>query len=227
MLPAIIFDLDGTLIDSAPDLGNALNKTLKEINRPTLDPKLIRNLVGDGALALIEKGLNYSGGIKNNNTEALRKRFLEIYDEILLKNTKFFPGSLSALNQLNDMGFSLGICSNKPEKPAKKIIKGLKATHLFQCITGGDTYEFRKPHPEHLIRTITAAGRKKNFAIMVGDSQNDIVCAKSVGIPSIAVSFGYSKIPINKLNSDIVLHNYKDLIRFIENLCTEFFDIKL
>ena len=134
MLPAIIFDLDGTLIDSAPDLGNALNKTLNEIDRPELELSLIRNLVGDGAVALIKRGLEASGGIQGHDIEALRSRFLNIYDEILLENTKLFPRALNSLNQLKNSGFPLAICTNKPEKPAKRILEGLKIENLFQSL---------------------------------------------------------------------------------------------
>ena len=119
MLPAIIFDLDGTLIDSAPDLAEALNRTLLEINRPALSLSSIRNLVGTGALALIKKGLKASGGIENNDLEALRIRFLEIYDEILLEKTKLFPGAFKAIKNLAKLKYPLAICTNKPEKPAK------------------------------------------------------------------------------------------------------------
>ena len=207
MLPAIIFDLDGTLIDSAPDLAEALNRTLLEINRPALSLSLIRNLVGTGALALIRKGLKASVGVENKDLEAQRMRFLEIYDEILLEKTKLFPGALKAIKNLTKLQYPLAICTNKPEKPAKKIIKGLGIESYFRNISGGDTYQYRKPHPLHLIKTIKASERRENFAIMIGDSKNDIDCSKSLGIPSIVVSFGYSDIPVNQLEADLVLHD--------------------
>ena len=226
MLPAIIFDLDGTLIDSAPDLAEALNRTLLEINRPALPLSLIRNLVGTGALALIKKGLEASGGIENNDLEALRIRFLEIYDKILLEKTKLFPGALKAIKNLTKLKYPLSICTNKPEVPAKKIIKGLGIKSYFKNISGGDTYQYKKPHPLHLIKTIKASGRRKNYAIMIGDSKNDIDCSKSLGIPSIVVSFGYSDIPVDQMEADMVLHNYDNLIRYIEILCNKYFNMK-
>jgi len=227
MLPAIIFDLDGTLIDSAPDLGNALNKTLNEIGRPELELSLIRNLVGDGAVALIKRGLKASGGIQGHNLGVLRSRFLDIYDDILLENTKLFPRALNALNELKNSGFPLAICTNKPEDPAKRILEGLKIVNLFQSITGGDTFNFRKPDPRHLIKTIENTNRKKNFAIMIGDSENDILPAIKIKIPSIAVSFGYSKKKIEDLKSDIILNDFDDLYQKIIFLCSKHFSIKI
>ena len=227
MLPAIIFDLDGTLIDSAPDLGNALNKTLNEIDRPELELSLIRNLVGDGAVALIKRGLEASGGIQGHDIEALRSRFLDIYDEILLENTKLFPRALNSLNQLKNSGFPLAICTNKPEKPAKRILEGLKIENLFQVITGGDTFNFRKPAPRHLIKTIENTSRDKNFAIMIGDSENDISPAIKIKIPSIAVSFGYSNKKIEDLKSDLILNDFNDLYKKIIFLCSKHFNIKI
>lgn len=227
MLPAIIFDLDGTLIDSAPDLGNALNKTLNEISRPELELSLIRNLVGDGAVALIKRGLKASGGIQGHDVEVLRRRFLDIYDNILLENTKLFPRAFNALIELKNSGFPLAICTNKPEKPAKRILEGLKIENLFHTITGGDTFNFRKPDPRHLIKTIENTNRNKNFAIMIGDSENDILPAIEIKIPSIAVSFGYSKKKIEDLKSDIILNDFDDLYKKIIFLCSKHFSIKI
>ncbi|PPR29155.1 MAG: hypothetical protein CFH31_00619, partial [Alphaproteobacteria bacterium MarineAlpha9_Bin1] len=175
---------------------------------------------------LIKKGLKASGGIENNDLEALRIRFLEIYDEILLEKTKLFPGAFKAIKNLAKLKYPLAICTNKPEKPAKKIIKGLGIKSYFKIISGGDTYQYRKPHPLHLIKTIKASGRRENFAIMIGDSKNDIDCSKSLGIPSIIVSFGYSNIPVNQIKADMVLHNYNNLIKYIEILCNKHFNLR-
>ena len=214
----IVFDLDGTLINSAPDLCHALNTTLQEINIPPVTLEEVMGYLGDGALELIKRGISKNNKIEDYNTEKLRKRFLEIYDTCLLDKTNFYPNALNALRNLKRLNYTLAICTNKPEALAKRIIKGLNASHLFDIITGGDTYKYRKPDPKHLINTIVETGKPIEQAIMIGDSANDINCAKRASIPNIAVSFGYSKVPVKFLKPDLIMNDYKNLIEFINKL---------
>jgi len=214
----IVFDLDGTLINSAPDLCYALNQTLSEINIPEITLQEVMGYLGDGALELIKRGITKYSNIKNFDTELLRLRFLEIYDNCLLNKTDFYPNVLQTLKDLKKMDFTLAICTNKPELLAKRIINGLNGSSFFDIITGGDTYEFRKPDPRHLINTILETGKKVETAIMIGDSKNDINCAKKANIPSIAVNFGYSKVPVESLNPDLVMSDYINLTQHIEDI---------
>ena len=214
----IVFDLDGTLINSAPDLCYALNQTLSEINIPKITLQEVMGYLGDGALELIKRGITKHSNIENFDTELLRLRFLEIYDTCLLNKTNFYPNAIQALKDLKKMNFTLAICTNKPELLAKRIINGLKASEYFDVITGGDTYDYRKPDPRHLINTILEAGKKVENAIMVGDSENDINCAQKANIPNIAVSFGYSKVPVKNLKPDLVMSNYINLSQLIRQL---------
>ena len=214
----IVFDLDGTLINSAPDLCFALNKTLEEINIPNISVKEVMGYLGDGALELIKRGISKYKPIKDYNLENLRIRFLEIYDKCLLDNTKFYPNSIESIKILRKNNYSTAICTNKPLHLAKRIIEGLNASHLFDIITGGDSYNYKKPDPRHLIKTIELTGNSINNAIMIGDSINDIDCAKRAEIKSIVVSFGYSNIPVRKLNANLIMDNYANLIKYIEKL---------
>lgn len=214
----IVFDLDGTLINSAPDLCYALNQTLSEINIPEITLQEVMGYLGDGALELIKRGITKYSNIKNFDTELLRLRFLEIYDNCLLNKTDFYPNVLQTLKDLKKMDFTLAICTNKPELLAKRIINGLDGSSFFDRITGGDTYEYRKPDPRHLINTILETGKKVEAAIMIGDSDNDINCAKKANIPSIAVNFGYSKVPVESLNPDLVMSDYINLTQHIEDI---------
>ena len=214
----IVFDLDGTLINSAPDLCYALNQTLSEINIPEITLQEVMGYLGDGALELIKRGITKYSNIKNFDTELLRLRFLEIYDNCLLNKTDFYPNVLQTLKDLKKMDFTLAICTNKPELLAKRIINGLNGSSFFDRITGGDTYEYRKPDPRHLINTILETGKKVETAIMIGDSKNDINCAKKANIPSIAVNFGYSKVPVESLNPDLVMSDYINLTQHIEDI---------
>ncbi len=214
----IVFDLDGTLIDSAPDLCFALNKTLEEINIPLITLREVKGYLGDGALELIKRGISKHQNIDNYDIDKLRIRFLEIYDDCLLDKTDFYENALKTLNKLKQMNFTLAICTNKPELLAKRIIKGLNASHYFDIITGGDTYDYRKPDFRHLKKTILETGGKIEQAIMIGDSDNDIKCANSLNIPSIVVDFGYSKVPVKKLNANIIMNNYQNLITHIKEI---------
>ena len=214
----IVFDLDGTLVNSAPDLCYALNKTLEEINIPLITLQEVMGYLGDGALELIKRGISKHHNIDNYDLEKLRIRFLDIYDDCLLDKTDFYENVLETLEKLKKMNFTLAICSNKPELLVKRIIKGLNAIEFFGAITGGDTYEFRKPDSRHLERTILEAGRKVDQAIMVGDSENDIKCANSINVPSIVVDFGYSRTPVENLNANIIMNNYQNLIMHIEEI---------
>ena len=214
----IVFDLDGTLINSAPDLCYALNQTLSEINIPEITLQEVMGYLGDGALELIKRGITKYSNIKNFDTEFLRLRFLEIYDNCLLNKTDFYPNVLQSLKDLKKMDFTLAICTNKPELLAKRIINGLNGSSFFDIITGGDTYEYRKPDPRHLINTITETGKTVETAIMIGDSENDINCAKKANIPSIAVNFGYSKVPVESLKPDLVMSDYINLTQHIEDI---------
>ena len=214
----IVFDLDGTLVNSAPDLCYALNKTLEEINIPLITLQEVMGYLGDGALELIKRGISKHHNLDNYDLEKLRIRFLDIYDDCLLDKTDFYENVLETLEKLKKMNFTLAICSNKPELLVKRIIKGLNAIDFFGAITGGDTYEFRKPDSRHLERTILEAGRKVDQAIMVGDSENDIKCANSINVPSIVVDFGYSRTPVENLNANIIMNNYQNLIMHIEEI---------
>lgn len=214
----IVFDLDGTLINSAPDLCYALNQTLSEINIPEITLQEVMGYLGDGALELIKRGITKYSNINNFDTELLRLRFLEIYDNCLLNKTDFYPNVLQSLKDLKKMDFTLAICTNKPELLAKRIIDGLDGSSFFDRITGGDTYEYRKPDPRHLINTILETGKKVETAIMIGDSENDINCAKKANIPSIAVNFGYSKVPVAILKPDLVMSDYINLTQHIEDI---------
>ena len=214
----IVFDLDGTLINSAPDLCYALNQTLSEINIPEITLQEVMGYLGDGALELIKRGITKYSNINNFDTELLRLRFLEIYDNCLLNKTDFYPNVLQSLKDLKKMNFTLAICTNKPELLAKRIIDGLDGSSFFDRITGGDTYEYRKPDPRHLINTILETGKKVEAAIMIGDSDNDINCAKKANIPSIAVNFGYSKVPVESLKPDLVMSDYINLTQHIKDI---------
>jgi phosphoglycolate phosphatase len=207
----ILFDLDGTLVDSAPDLHAATNQVMRNVGRPLLKQEEVRHMVGQGAKKLIELGLTATGGIEDHNIDDLLTVFLDYYRANIANGTYFYDGAPELLDTLKSNGFSVAICTNKPITLAKLLIKELGADSLFDAITGGDSFEFRKPDPRHVIETANML-KGNGKSLMIGDTFNDIDAAKAANIPSIAVSFGYSSTPAHELGADMAVDRLQDII---------------
>lgn len=210
----IIFDLDGTLIDSAPDLHAATNHVLSFIGRDHVTLNQVRSFVGHGALMLIEKGLKATGGMEGHSPLALRTVFLDYYRKNLTAHTRPFDGARDILEHFRAAGVGMGICTNKPSALVAPILEGLGLDHYFSAITGGDTFDFKKPDPRHILETasrIPGGGA----ILMVGDSAPDIDAARAAEIPSVAVTFGYSQTPAHELGADRVIEALPDLLDFV------------
>lgn len=186
----IVFDLDGTLVDTAPDLTNALNHALKLHGYGTVAPALVREAVGRGAPAMIYEALGIETG-----TDAILADFLIHYEANIAAESRPFPGAVALLERLADRGALLAVCTNKRARLANLLLETLKIDHHFAAIAGRDTFEMSKPHPGHLLGTIAASGGDPARAVMVGDSAVDIETAHGAQIPSILVAFGYSPPP--------------------------------
>ncbi len=209
----IVFDLDGTLIDTAPDLAAALNHVMDSIGHPPLPPTTVRGLVGHGARALIERGLA-THGVQTSEAElqALLARFLGFYGENIATGSKPFPGVETTLAHLRARQARLAVCTNKPAGLSNKLFAALGMGTEFAAVLGGDSLAVKKPDPLHVIETIRQAGGDPARAVMVGDSAADIDSAKAAGVPSIAVSFGYTLVPVHDLGADLVIDRFDDLI---------------
>lgn len=206
----VIFDLDGTLVDTAPDLLRATNYVLESVGRPSVNLESVRHMVGHGALRLIELGLEATGGVNEHNLESLKSRFLEYYEENICVDSVPFPGVKKTLQTLKKSGFQLGICTNKPRYLAQSLIAHLNIDHFFDAVTGGDSYEFKKPDPRHILQTAAQLSGDGSI-VMVGDSKPDIAGAKAANIPSILVSFGYSAHPLRELDADVIISEFAAL----------------
>lgn len=210
---AVLFDLDGTLVDSLPDLAWAMNQLLGELGREPTTLAEMRTWVGDGAAVLVERCLMATGGLPEQPLAEAIKRFLAFYRTHTAVETRPFPGVLATLTALCAAGHPLGVCTNKPTDLSLLLLDALGMTHYFSAIIGGDSVPERKPHPGHLWATLEAMQMKGRKALMVGDSPNDVAAAKAAGIPVVVVGFGYTQIPATAMGANIVIADFADLPR--------------
>lgn len=204
----VIFDLDGTLIDSAPDLHAAVNRMLGDLGLAPLSLPEVRRMVGDGAGALISRVLAARGVDPALQPQALRA-FLSCYAEDPVKHTKVYPGVREALVRLGEAGLGLSLCTNKPEAPTREVLKRLELASHFVQVVGGDTFPFRKPDPrvlQHLLGDTPA-----QQAVLVGDSEVDAATASAAGMPFVLVSYGYHRSALAEISRDALLDDLMGL----------------
>jgi len=192
----LLFDLDGTLVDSAPDIALAVNRTLKDLNKNEFDENTIRQWVGNGAKVLIERALSGSAIIKNDLdatvVEDTLAIFLMHYKQCLCVNSVLYHGVKEGLLTLKKAGFRLAIITNKPEKLIQPILSGLGIGDLFEILIGGDTLPEKKPDPAPLFLALTQLNVTTEQCLMIGDSKNDILAAQAANINSVGLTYGYN-----------------------------------
>lgn len=210
--PVIAFDLDGTLVDTAPDLLNTLDIVLREAGTRPLPHEETRKMIGAGARALVRRGLDAAGIHPDaEREEQLYLRFLDHYSDHIADESRPFPGLLPALDRLAQTGHVLAVCTNKLEWLSRRLLERLDMADRFAVIAGADTFAVHKPDAGHLIGTIEAAGGIRSRALMVGDSHTDVATAKNAAIPSIVVPFGYTEIPPAELGGDLLIEHFDAL----------------
>lgn len=210
--PLVVFDLDGTLIDTAPDLVASLNHTIAVHGLAPVTYEDLTHLVGHGARAMIERSFRLRGNpLDEGEVPAMMDRFVEHYLANMPGESQPYPGLTASLDRLRDAGMSLAVCTNKMESLARPLIEGLGLSAYFAAITGGDTFAVRKPDPAHLTGTVELAGGDILQTVMVGDSLNDLKVAVNAGVPSIGVPFGYSDVPIQTLDPTVLITHYDQL----------------
>ena len=215
----IVFDLDGTLVDTAPDLTAALNHVLLSEGRPALPLAEVRNLVGHGARALIERGMGLNGPKPSEpDLQRMLKLFLSYYGENIANQSTLFPGVIETLDHFRAQQARLGVCTNKPTGLSHDLFSALDMHRHFEAILGSDSLPVRKPDPLHLLETIRQAGGDPARAVMVGDSATDIDTARAANIPVVAVSFGYSLTPVHELGADVVIDTFEALTEVLPPL---------
>jgi phosphoglycolate phosphatase len=210
--PTLIFDLDGTLVDTAPDLIETLNVVFAKEGLPPVDYATARNLIGGGAKAMLVRGLEAEGrAVVPAKLQQMFDDFIAYYSAHIADRSQPFPGLVDALDVLAARGCRFAVCTNKLESLSRLLLDRLELTSRFDAICGQDTFGIQKPDPEVLRRTITAAGGSQQHAVMIGDSATDINTARAAGIAVIAVDFGYSERPVAEFNPDKLISRFEQL----------------
>jgi len=215
----VVFDLDGTLVDTAPDLINALNFVLEREGLPPVPLLSARNMIGAGARKLIERGLELDGRAASvGDITRLLGDFVGFYADHIADLSRPFEGLESALDDLEGRGYHFAVCTNKLEWLSKLLLDRLGLSARFSAICGADTFGISKPDPGILQQTVARAGGHISSAIMVGDAGPDIGVARRAGIPVIGVAFGYTEVPIAELKPDRVIRHMNELPAAVESL---------
>ncbi len=216
---ALLFDLDGTLVETAPDLAGALNHTLASAGLPTVTLADVRHMIGDGARALLSRGIAAAGReVDDDQLSEWFDRLLEHYWHHVADTSHPFPNVVRELEGLRARGAKLGVCTNKPIALTEKLMAELDLARHFGAMLGGDSLPVRKPDPAHLLETLRRLDVAPDRAVMIGDSGNDVAAARNAGLPVVVVSFGYTAVPPADLGADILIDDFAELPAALDRL---------
>jgi phosphoglycolate phosphatase len=213
----LLFDLDGTLVDSAPDLRSALNEMLAERGKAPLAMREVMPMIGDGTPLLVARALAASGIAEHESATAL-PRFLELYEANATRLTRPYPAARETLLALRERGYRTAVCTNKPQRPTLTVLRELDLLSLFDGVAGGDRYEVRKPDPGHLWRLIAELGGSSEKSAMIGDSENDAAAAKAAALPVLLMRHGYARTDPRNLGPDALLDGFAELPAALDRL---------
>ncbi|MBI2719708.1 MAG: HAD-IA family hydrolase [Rhizobiales bacterium] len=208
---AVIFDLDGTLVDTAPDLMLATNHILQGLGRRPVGIDEVRVFVGHGARALITRGLAATGGLPEGfDVEPHYRAFVDYYAGNICGGSLIYPGLVPLLDRLTEADFGLGVCTNKLEGLSVQLLEALGLRHYFGSVVGPDTLGIAKPDPRPFHESVARLGLASPRVLMVGDSETDILTARAAGVPVIAVPFGYTPRPVADYGPDRVISHFDE-----------------
>lgn len=215
----IVFDLDGTLVNTAPDLLRALNHVLRTAQLEPVALSTIENMVGHGAKAMLKRGMEHQGANPDDHDiDALFDDFLAHYSDNICVDSYPFEGVIEVLDTLKAQGAILAVCTNKLVALAVQLLDELKLSEKFDAILGADSVPNKKPNGDHIIQTVKSAGGQANRAIMVGDSRTDERAARNAGLPFIFVPFGYESETVEQIGADAVVTHYSEFLSILSGL---------
>lgn len=215
----LLFDLDGTLIDSAPDLAAALNALLAELDCPPLSFGQVRRLIGDGAPTLVARALRAAGAnVEPETYETLLARYRALYQARSTGDTKVYPDVPETLRRLREAGHRLAVCTNKFQDSSLEILEAFDLARYFDGVAGGDVVPARKPDPAHLLAGLKLIGGAPERAVMIGDGINDVTAAKAAGIPVLVLPSGYGEIGAAELGGDRLLRKFAEIPAALDSL---------
>ena len=206
----LVFDLDGTLVDSVPDLTNSLNEVLREHGYPPLSRAEVAPMVGDGVPPLVARGFAARGGSAAEAAAAL-PRYIALYEAGATNLTRPYTDVPATLAALRRAGYRTAVCTNKPQHATLTVLNGLGLATLFDGVAGGDRYPVRKPNPGHLLSLIAELGGTAARSVMIGDSENDAAVAHAAAVPAVLMRYGYARTDPETLGAALVLDRFAEL----------------
>ncbi len=209
----LIWDLDGTLVDSAADIGTAVNLVLADYQLDALPDNEIRQMIGHGAAKLLDRAFAAVNGLAVYERDKAYQQFLSYYEQHCCDRTTFYPGIKGVVVQCAEQGLQQGVCTNKPHQMAEQILTHLKIREYFSVVVGGDTTPFRKPHAQPLMTCMEALNIDSQTTLMIGDSAADVGVARAAGVPVALLPWGYTAIPAADLGADAMLEDAAALLR--------------
>mgnify|MGYP000323890991 CR=1 FL=1 len=215
--PCAIFDLDGTLAHTAPDLVGAANDLFSGRGFAPMPLSIAETTAGFGGKALIRAAFDHAGqSYEEQEVDGLYHPFLDRYAERIADESRLYDGVIDTLDALDARGWIIGVCTNKPEGLARTLLQRLDVLHRFGALVGADTLPVRKPDPVALLTTIERCGAEAYFSVMIGDTDTDRNTARNAGIPCIMTSFGYSDTPVAEMTPEAVVDSFAEMLDALE-----------
>lgn len=216
---AVVFDLDGTLIDSLPDIAAALNGLMERRGLPVFGADAVRRMIGKGVPVLVQRGFAANGvALEGARFEAEVEAYLAIYEPRAALETRPYPGVEAEMRRLAAAGVRMAVCTNKPAAISREILERFGLLSYCDAVIGGDHGVPRKPAPDLLLATLATMGARPTDAVMVGDSEADVAAARAAGVPVVAVGYGYSAVPAEELGADACVGGFDELAAAFDRL---------
>lgn len=215
----VIYDLDGTLIDSAEDMQVAVSRVLADHGLPPVTLDDVRIFMGQGSKVTMNKAFaKYGKALDDERLSAVTREFVRYYEADPVSHTTAFPGVADVVARFDRLGLKQGVCTNKFERPSRMILEHLRLMPPIADLAGADTFPVRKPDPRHILMLIERMARAPDRAVMVGDSIHDVHAAHAAGLPAVLVSWGYTDVPARELGAEAVIERFDALPQALEQL---------